>query len=656
MAQYLSKGRHSYLVIKDKFISIVESFLKGPRHRCGLRFAVLFFFVLHAAFFLYIHTRPILWQSNEVVFHKFFWSLNDIRSTVFNIYPQRESAAPWQDLRKLDDEAFQLHLGFQPVDFIKPFVAKEVDGPFRLRQFSYFLEMVSAKFWQYFEIVSLRNYTLIGIHILNSILLFFLIDGLTKNRFAAWSGAWLFLNSGVAMATLLFPQRNAKLLVMTFFLIDWLILIKNGADFSRIKLKGKIILILIALLAIFTDELAFIVFPFLLIYIAIEKGVRKLYARQLLVGVFVSVFTAGILYLATYLVSRAIDVQTTLEFQGDQLAKLRMYFGDISILTDTGRAFFSYFLRRNFGHWDFTFWGILAFLSFWGLVSTLLLKSKTGTHRGIILGLILILCIKAFFLPHSWGVHEIIMPKGTKFPSLLFFDFYYTYADSLLCTLILAILLSKVIFDVKKFLYVFAALSIIVASNVIHLKNGPEDCLAFHHAQDKEKQVVLENVVAIKDILSQKKLYPIYLSFPSGDEMVFKAKLYQPGGEEYFYPIYINVVYLRSLIEGKAMESLQNVTSAIPITPNQELQSAKIFYDVLSRSRIDLEAFRKISKSALLPRNIVYPVKTIPITPLNSNIRKIVFFVKGQASIMLMIDREIAQKKQSYGNSYQLFE
>src|SRR3989338_3172065 len=161
--------------------------------------------ILNVGIFFYANTIPITWTQDEFFNYGFFWSMDA-------------------------GNEFTLHTGFKKEDFSKIFMVKYIDEVFRTRQFYTLFEMFWFKFWQLQEDVLFKNYTLIGLHITNGILLGMIVLFLTKNKRAVILSFLLVLNSGICLATLLFPFRSAKLLAMSLFLLGWLAFILSSGQ------------------------------------------------------------------------------------------------------------------------------------------------------------------------------------------------------------------------------------------------------------------------------------------------------------------------------------------------------------------------------------------------------------------------------------------
>ncbi len=590
-----------------------------------LKIVLPVFILLNVLIFFYASSRPIVWQQSEMTFHNFFWSQDKI-------------------------DSFTLHSGLTKEDFIKI-----LDGDFRTRHLSNTLEMVSAKFWQFFETASLHDFTLIGIHVGNVVLLWFLILSITKNKTASWFAALLLLNAGASLSTLLFPFRHAKVLVMTFLLVAWLIIAASKGSFFEVSRARLFSFFFVVLLALFTDELTFFIFPLLFFYMAIRDGAAGLLNKRML--------RACVLLLVSYFFLTALFFIATIksgypagmEMYKQQLSPYLAYFKSFSTVSDIFRAFFCYFLRRNFGYWDPSLWGVLAILSS-GLLLYFSVKHKHALAQYYLGAAILVIVgFKALFFPHLFGYHHTIMPPGTKFPCLLFFSWYYVYCDTVFVSLLLGLFLTKITAGQKTMITTFCLITLINFSNAYHLKNGPQDALVFHgwgRDMENENRKIVKNVLDIKKTLIQNKR--VYLSFPSGDNNPYQMSMMdQPN----LYASLIPVMYLRSFEQGKAVMSLENVRTPAVFQKNHELTASDIFYDVPSATHFDLKYIKaNMGIFSLDPAEISNRIgqKTIRLEPKDS-LEKIVFFLKARAGFILKANNNIIQGEQSYGQSYQIF-
>src|SRR3990167_2989740 len=98
-----------------KVFSLPKRFPSLDESLCGL------LVIFHLGLFIFLNNIPIHWQQDEITYHRFFWS-------------------------KDTPESFTLHTGLTKGDILKPFYAQQIDGVFRPRQVSYYLEMLSFKF------------------------------------------------------------------------------------------------------------------------------------------------------------------------------------------------------------------------------------------------------------------------------------------------------------------------------------------------------------------------------------------------------------------------------------------------------------------------------------------------------------------------------
>ena len=587
--------------------------------------------VFNIGIFYYANTTPIHWIQDEMRTKGFFWSMDDI-------------------------DQFTLHTGLRGKDFLKPFYSYYVDGVFRLRPISYLFEMFSFKFWQYFETGYLRNYTLIFIHILNTFLLGILLFCLTRKKWIGWAGALLFLNSGVALATLLFPFRNAKLLVMTFFLLAWIIAASSKGKLcktSHWRLVGFYTMLLMSFL---TDEIAYFIFPLLFIYIFLRDEKEALLNKRLGMGLaaVMSIFIilAAVLYLAAIRLYDTVPIS----LYGKHWNDMKLYFSQPLILIDLLRSFFGYFLRRNFGYWDFHWLGILSGIAFL-LMLILFIRKPSKRQAYLCLWLLIIVALKSFFLFHNAGVHGIIMPPDTIFPSLFYFSYYYVYCEALLFALLFGILLKFTLTGYRKLSILLILISVISLSNCFHLKNGPPDALAFHELDNEEYQHVIQNISFLSKYTQDKKLRPLYLSFPI-DEPLLKTAILQ-GSVHFLYEKIIPIEYLRSIEEGRIITSVQNAQSKLGWPFPDELRNARFFMDVHRRQIYNLQSLKdQFGYDRLKPDGIEKNegTKEYQLTLNDPQVDHIVFFIKGEAKFLVKTNQQLVQQGQTqYGQSYEMF-
>ena len=577
------------------------------------------------AVFFYVNTRPANWTNDEILCHGFFWSADSIEDP-------------------------RLHTGFTKEDWVKPFGVYYLDGSFRTRQFSYLLEMISYKFWQQFGEVFFRNYTLIFLHGLNALLLGILVHLLVKNKGLSAAAALFFLNSGPAIATLLYPFRNAKLLVVTLFLLAWIAAARSSKKIP-LSVYG------LFLLAAFTDEQAIFLFPVIFIYIFLRDGreaVRNTAVlRNVSAALLIFAVLAGISLKISYAVSPvAIHTGAQEEFFKD----LVKYYINPATLKDVALSFGGYFLRRNFGHWDMTPLGAASLAAFAGWVILLLRNLPRAFDRKLCLGLGAIFFLKTILLPHNAGYHIHFMPEGTVFPSLLFFSYYYVYIDAALLSIFVGVCGKEAFAQKNAQLILLAFVTLWSVSNAVHLKNGPADVLAFNYFHTPDRQKIVENVKAIDPLIAQKKNLPVYLSFPAGDSKTLHGRRHDPVPG--LYGRMIPARLLRFVEEGKVIVSYDNAAARIPFAYPDELSNAKYFYDVIKRAGLDLELLRqenglvKFSPAAI--SGDLSLVRTFVVQ--GPSAKKIILFIKGGAAFILRYGGKEERGVQLYGASYQMFQ
>ncbi len=363
---------------------------------------------------------PIFWQQGEITNHHFYWSKEEPH-----------------------DQSNSLKSGLHFSDFLKIFSSEYIEGAFRTRHLSYLFEMLSFKLWQHLEIIAFKDYSLILLHIINVILLFLLTQRLTKNNLTALLSAALALNSGVAMATLLFPFRTAKLLLITLFNLGWLLIMSSEGKFLQSSNRKINLFFIIFLLALFTDEIAFFLFPILFFYILLTERFSKrnvlLIFRKTLLTLSFFFLSAIIFYIFDAHLGNGVTSWPIAYHMGTFLISINKGWFIFDIMT----AFTTYFLRKNFGYWDFTFWGIASCLSF-GYLLFYSVRRKQDYLLNRIVGIIFtFIFLKALLFTHPRGYHWGIMPSNKIFPTILFFPYYYSYCESLLVSLSLGLLLNQ---------------------------------------------------------------------------------------------------------------------------------------------------------------------------------------------------------------------
>lgn len=555
-------------------------------------------------------------------------------------------------------DPFHLQTGLSGDDLIKPFMSRSVDASFRNRQFSYLIEILTFKLGQFWGSVSFRDYSLIVIHLINTFLLWVVLARLGGDRYAALIGALLFLNSGIALSTLLFPIRNAKLLSIMLCLAAWVPLAtadNRPAFLNNLPAKTFWFCGVLLFLALLTDENSFFFLAFFVLYLALRWG-KEAWRNRRVAGMFIGVLALFFVTIGLfYQVSRHIDSGVQPEFQ-KYLSSFPEKLQNSRVVHDCLDAFTRFFLRRAFGYWDRSLAGAAAFVSFVGLL-WLAARRPMRFPTLLSLGALGLIAVKAVLLPHYYGYHDYIMPvypgKGgfwLPFPTMLYFSCYYSYFDLFLIVLALSVLLQQAFHkNPRRCLYALLFVTIINASNAIHWKEGVAGMIRYHRLFDMTNEAVIPKIQKIQDVLSQNPGRPVYVSFPSGSQPVFKRRyelieeFIQKGDplaykfglnpKFYNYATILPVKYLRSIEEGRVIISLQNA-GPLALSEN-ELSAAGLFYDVEKEVLLDLDQLKR--KKA-------------------GEKRRLVFFVKGGAQITLKAGDSSVTVQQDYGYSYQMFD
>lgn len=608
-----------------------------------LTILVVFF---NLAVFVMANSIPILWQQGEVTYLNLFWS------------------AQWEGLNDL-----HLASGLRTDDFWKIFASTELEGiGFRTRHFAYLMEMLSFKFWQWAGVSSFRNYTLIGLHVFNSALIFALTRQLTKNHLIAVLTSLLALNSGIALATLLFPFRINKLLAVALFLLGWICVVSAQGKFvdpAKKRMRGFFVILLLAL---FTDEVTVFLFPVVFAYIFLTENIDRDKFRHL---AGFTILTAGIYGLLRTFCSMMDAVHSNMMISTSTfyLSKISHFYRDGHFLYDSLRAGLAYFLRKNFGSWEWSGGGIVAFLSFMALTVFALIKPHQPVLKRCALIILSVVVIKSICFPLIW-IDPVIMPPDTVFPSTLYFGYYYSYCEAMLVTIAGGLLWMKTNpFDKNFFLLGLLAVSAISASNLLHVRQAIQPALETHGFY-RSHQHAIPHILQIEHLDDNQKS-PIYLSFPSGSRPYFSRPYSGPdiwvrdpaGQRQQLSPYFMNyasiipVHYLREMEAGRLLMSLKNVQPPQPFPDGEELKQARFFYDVPNHELLDLAPFKKISGlEGLNPirSQSASILKAISLTAQDRG-QELLIFVKGAARVTVQSVGIKQVARQRYGYSYQLF-
>ncbi len=602
--------------------------------------------LINISTFIIINTKTISWRQNEITHFNFFWSMSGDQI-----------------------EPFILRSQMHKNDLLKIFNLGDMENHhLRFRQFSNLSEMLSFKFWQNLGINTFHNYTLICLHIINVILLWFLIKSLSNNPLAATACSFLLLNSGAAISTLLFPSRIQKILLITLFLSAWItqVGIKNTSNY----VLRNILFYIFVMLMFFTDEQSFLLISLLFVLIFLKNKNSQTLKK---------LFIYSVLFVTSYLVLRCFFTFLSIRlfnykddgFFSDELHRLLIYFRCSSFVHDTGNAFINYFLRRNFGYWDHSFWGLSSLIAFLFLLLSMLKINLKSSHLPFFL-IIFFILIKAVLLPHPYGIHKAIMGANTEFPTLLFFNYYYTYIDITLLIIAFSFLLTDCIHSRKlNSVLMLLAISIMGISNALHANEGIKDAI-LQHSYYQTGNRNLNKIVSLHDYCPLTRYGSIYLSFPSGSQPIFKrfpsteteAWKMDPQAKKqnllldfFDYGSILLPQYLKLIEEKKFIVSLQNISSMSSYKNGNELLSARYFYDVHQNIFLDLDKIKKLRHSLESTQPIVSAQRLETLISINSERKTegIIFFVKGGADISLKTENEEIQTKQDYGFSYKIF-
>ena len=587
--------------------------------------------IVHIGFFVYLMMQPLYWTNEEVLWQGFFWSMDG-----------------WND--------FHLHTGLQKGDWIKIFHTFFIDGTFRTRQFSYLLEMLSFKFWQPFGLVLIKNFTLIGLHVLNAFLLGLAIFRLRNSAALSCLTVMLFLNSGAGLATLMYPFRNAKILAVTLFLLAWVVSLTVEKNFKDASARRIFLFFSLIFLALLTDEIAFFLSFLLLILLGIKEGWGIVKKKRFIIGLILVAILYVILYHFFLYITTHIEAPSA--ETGRQQYFLRSLPGllaNLQTYQDVAKAFTFYFLRKNFGFWSSGGSGLAAAIAAGILFVTTLWHFKQAALKKMILAIGVVFILKAFLLPHNAGFHHGFMPEGTFFPSLLFFSYYYIYCEAMLVSLFVGLLLEPFLSSPRKVALVFVLVALISFSNVIHLRAGPADALNFMYFDKPHRQKLIKDVLKVENLIRNPVYRPLFLSFPAGETDVLMARR-EDAAPPFLYGRIIPIRYLRWFEKGELVVYYPNVPSRLK--KEKIFESVKYFYDVKTGQGLDLGALRE-----QLDSNSWQPM---PLVKGSSRVRsliktveedsQIIFLIRGSAYFSLRINDEVRKGIQTYGNTYEMFQ
>lgn len=580
------------------------------------------FLILNAAFFIFSNTRPVTWLQDEIPEYRFFWSMDGI-------------------------EKFTLHSGFTLEDFKKPFVCRYTVGAFRPRQMSNFVEMVLFKIGQLWDGEYFRDNGQIILHVLNVVLLGIFIKRITGSLYLACLSGVLALNAGVSLATLLFPFRVAKILVITFF-FGALIIIDGMGNSRKTGILKTVFLFMIMLAGFFTDETWVFLVPLLWVYWRHKAGHRPATGPQTRIFaliLFGTVLTLGTLF---YFYSRPYDKPN--DWHQSYLHHLGFYGTQIGTVKDIFRSAWL-FVSRNFGYWEITPTGIPAACSFATMIVLAARKKPPLPIAVLSAAFVSAIIVKTVIMPHM-KVFPFFMPEGTVFPSLLYFTYYYPYPDLFLIVTGLTFLLSTYKENPKILLVFFVCATIIAAGNLSNISRGIYAPLKFHGLDIPERKILYKAMIKTKQIMDGPVLRPVYLSFPAGDNAMIDGRF---GFDDTWplYPAYILTMFLPPLEKKEAIISLENISGQ----KVKGLGPAKTFYDVPTSITVNLEILRQ--RYGLKTGDPVYVSKSdihgysFEIQGKSSD--QVMAFIKGAAVITCEVKGRVFEFKQFYGESYQLF-
>ncbi|MCB9757079.1 MAG: hypothetical protein H6753_01490 [Candidatus Omnitrophica bacterium] len=588
---------------------------------------VFLFILINIILFAYANTRPISWLQDEISSYRFFWCMDDV-------------------------EKLTLHTGFTAADFKKPLVSRYTVGAFRPRQVSNLCEMMTFKIGQMWGADFLRDYFLIFLHLLNVFLLGLLVWRLSGNFLLASIAAMLMLNAGASLATMLFPFRIAKILVITFFLSGFNILAASKNRFDQVKLSVLILFCLILLCGFFTDESAVFLFPIYILYLWFYQGREIVFSQRLrkyTLATLGILLTLGTIF---YFYSRQFDGNN--HWHQAYWHHYAQYFSNLSTIKDLVRSF-GFFVQRNFGHWDLTLLGSMALIACLGLLILVFRGKPAAKNKLFALTILLVILSKALLLPHM-RVHPYLMPTDTVFPSMLYFPYYYVYVESVLLILVLMFWLFAYQDNWRVLALIMIAVVVISASNVSHAPHSIDSALQFHQLETVERKKLFANIQEFKKVLAQKKRQPVYVSSPVGNDNPVDGR-FGFDAEWSVYTAYLLTMFLPQLQQQQVITSLENIPLGGTFFDQNELLKAKSFYDIVTRQSVDLKFLKEhygLAQSAVhLVAGKNWQEFSQDLDAFNGG--DLIFFIKGQSDFILQFGSNSSTMEQTYGQSYQLF-
>ncbi len=210
-------------------------------------------------------------------------------------------------------------------------------------------------------------------------------------------------------------------------------------------------------------------------------------------------------------------------------------------------------------------------------------------------------------------------------------------------------------------------------SNLKHAKENISPALEFHGYYSTHQNVI-PHILPIKKKLSSIDNGPMYLSFPSGSRSNFTFKrdsksawsLWDQDPQAFnqqippdfaHYNMILPVLFLKAIENGKIIVSLENAKPKTISRRDDELLTARYFYDVPNHQFLHLGFIKKSyaeNKSILQTIRDQPATYSLTISPDMDHFRCI-FFVKGASQLYLTKNTTKIAFRQRYGCSYQMF-
>jgi hypothetical protein len=495
-----------------------------------------------------------------------------------------------------------------------------------------------------------RGHVVLGV--MNAVLLAAVVWRLTANVWATVAGGLLVLGSGITLATMTYGFRNAKVLVMTLFLVAATVVLQKTGSRAPVAPGRLAALAAVTVLAVFTDEVALFVIPVIWFDV-----LRRAHGRRgALLAAGITAIVIGVLASASLAVARTVahNAADTGALGKAMRGTVRLLF-DEPVLRENVHAWTVYFLPRTVGAATDVAAGTAAL----GGIALLAVLGLAGRHRRdvawrLVVALPLAGAALAVLLPHNAGVHSGLMPADARVPSLLYFSYYYPYPFTVILSLWLALLLAGV--GGVRGVTALALVTVANAGAAWHARESPPDALAFHETGPAKLDAVRGMFALTSFARGLSPSAPAYVSFPIGPQTLVNcdlpaARRDPPDLRACLLPL----LYLRDFESGRLRTSIENVVLARPNGQGEELIGARYFYDLPTARVLDLESLRRFGGLEETPRRVpaggaAWALQRGP------HRGPVVLLVRGASTVKVRGERALFVETQQYGQAYQLIE